>query len=212
MGLKDKILHYSDKFKEIIEEVDGVKTLETENWGWENYRYESPYFRLAHVERYFLDNLLVLHITTFPTKNYTMPIYGFDVVCNEKTQTMMGAFIDRSPVLWHKPFHNTVWDTNRVLPYWATIFSEDFIALKPTAEEHDRIFQTALSIFQTYMEELLSDEHRTDDDEVIRQIIQKQNEYSTHQSQNKRTFGALKAKVGAERAKYFMENILFPTF
>jgi hypothetical protein len=41
-------------------------------------------------------------------------------------------------------------------------------------------------------------------------IIEKQNRYCEVQSSNPRTFGALKAKIGEERARYFMEQILFP--
>jgi hypothetical protein len=42
------------------------------------------------------------------------------------------------------------------------------------------------------------------------QIIELQNNYCKVQSANPRTFNVLKAKIGEERAKYFMEEILFP--
>ena len=50
--LKDRIYYHSEKFKELIESQDDVKEIHTDDYGWENYRYESPNFRLAHVERY----------------------------------------------------------------------------------------------------------------------------------------------------------------
>ena len=46
----------------------------------------------------------------------------------------------------------------------------------------------------------------------IEQIIEKQNIYCEHQASNKRTFGALKANIGEEKAKFFMEQVLFPKF
>jgi hypothetical protein len=37
-----------------------------------------------------------------------------------------------------------------------------------------------------------------------------QNRYCEQQQKNERTYNVLKAKLGEEKAKYFMENILFP--
>jgi hypothetical protein len=41
-------------------------------------------------------------------------------------------------------------------------------------------------------------------------ILAAQNRYCENQQKNERTYNVLKAKLGAEKAKYFMENILFP--
>jgi hypothetical protein len=45
---------------------------------------------------------------------------------------------------------------------------------------------------------------------VEEDIIKVQNNYCDIQSKNPRTYNVLKAKIGEERAKYFMEQILFP--
>ena len=210
MDLKEKIIHHSDKFKKLIESQSGVKPLETEDWGWENYRYAGDRFRLAHVERYFLDGMLILHITCFPTQNYQNPVFGFDVVCAERTGKMSGAFLDLSPILYDKPFHNIQWNNDRKLPYWATVFSKQFIAIRPTEDEHDKLFETAYEIFENYLNELNSDTYRVEDVSVIEDIITKQNEYCEYQAKNERTFAALKHHVGEEKARYFMSKILFP--
>ena len=208
--LKTKIIYYSDKFKQLIEKQNGVKLLDTEDFGWENYRYESPKFRLAHIERYFHDNLLVLHITCFPRETDSSPIFGFDVVCSEKTQKISGAFLDLSPVLFDKQFHNSVWNSDRKLPYWATIFSKYFIAVRPTEDEHDKLFELAFEIFEKFLNDLNSDIYKVENETYINKIIEKQNEYCIHQAKNERTFGALKTKIGEEKARYFMTKILFP--
>ena len=78
--LKDRIFHHSEKFKALIEAQDGVELMETEDYGWENYRYENDRFRLAHVERYSHMGLEVVHITCFPRESSKMPMFGFDVV------------------------------------------------------------------------------------------------------------------------------------
>jgi hypothetical protein len=40
--------------------------------------------------------------------------------------------------------------------------------------------------------------------------MEKQNTYCKVQASNPRTYSALKALIGEEKARYFMENILFP--
>jgi len=210
MDLRNKIIYHSEKFKQLIENQPQVALLETEEFGWENYRYKSKNFRLAHVERYFHDNLLVLHITCFPHSNNTSPVFGFDVVCSEKSQQISGAFLDLSPIVFEQDFHTTTWNSDRKLPVWATIFSKQFIAVRPTPEEHDKLFELAFEIFETYLHQLDSGVNITDNQEQLEQIFIKQNEYCEYQSKNERTFSALKAKIGEDRARHFMTNILFP--
>ena len=41
-------------------------------------------------------------------------------------------------------------------------------------------------------------------------IVAAQNRYCENQQKNERTYNVLKAKLGEERAKYFITNILFP--
>ena len=210
MNLRSKIIHHSEKFKQLILSQPQVALLETEEFGWENYRYESKNFRLAHVERYFHDNLLVLHITCFPHSNNTCPVFGFDVVCSEKSQQISGAFLDLSPIGFEQDFHTTTWNSDRKLPVWATIFSKQFIAVRPSEDEHDKLFELAFEIFETYLHQLDSGLNITDSQEQLEQIFIKQNEYCEYQSKNERTFSALKAKIGEDRARHFMTNILFP--
>jgi hypothetical protein len=208
--LVERITYHSEKFKNLIESIDGVKELHTDDYGWENYRYESPIFRLAHVERYFVGSLAVCHITCFPHKNSKAPIFGFDVVGGTNSGKISGAFIDCSPVLYDEDWHNTEWNTDRKLPYWASVFSEQFIAVRPTEDEYEKIFETAWGVFQRYIEQLRSEVDITSDSNELRIIIENQNIYCRHQADNPRTFGALKTEIGEERATYFMQKVLFP--
>ena len=210
MSLKTELFELSEKFKSIIESQQGVVEVPTEDFGWDNFRYESPTFRLAHVERYFIGGLLVLHVTCFPHKNSKAPVFGFDIVGGDAKDKIAGAFLDLSPIMYDESFHTTEWNTDRKLPIWATVFSEQFIAVRPTSEEHTKLYDTGLDIFQRFIDKLNSGVDITDSDDEIEQIIQKQNVYCEHQADNKRTFGALKTKIGEERAKYFMTKVLFP--
>ena len=213
-NIVERIKYHSDKFKELIEAQAGVSELHTDDYGWENYRYESPLFRLAHVERYSHMGLQVVHITCFPHKNSKAPIFGFDVVGyqNDEAQTskISGVFIDVSPIMYEEKWHDTQWNKDRKLPVWATVFSKDFIAVRPTEDEYEKVFEVGFTAFEKYIETLNSEVDLTDDVNEIEQIIDKQNTYCKHQASNARTYGALKANIGEEKARYFMEKVLFP--
>ena len=213
-NIVERIKYHSDKFKELIEAQAGVSELHTDDYGWENYRYESPLFRLAHVERYSHMGLQVVHITCFPHKNSKAPIFGFDVVGyqNDEAQTskISGVFIDVSPIMYEEKWHDTQWNKDRKLPVWATVFSKDFIAVRPTEDEYEKVFEVGFTAFEKYIETLNSEVDLTDDVNEIEQIIDKQNTYCKHQASNRRTYGALKANIGEEKARYFMEKVLFP--
>jgi hypothetical protein len=45
---------------------------------------------------------------------------------------------------------------------------------------------------------------------IQRLVVEAQNYYCEQQSKNERTYNVLKAKLGEERAKYFMDTVLFP--
>jgi len=212
--LKERIFYHSEKFKELIESQEGVEPLETDDYGWENYRYESPNFRLAHVERYSNKGLEVVHITCFPYENSKAPIFGFDVVgfesAEDERSKISGVFIDWSPIMYEEKWHDSTWNKDRKLPYWATVFSKDFIAVRPTEDEYEKIFEVGFDAFQRWMDKINSDADLTEDVEEIQQIIENQNTYCEHQASNKRTMGALTANIGEEKARYFMTEVLFP--
>ena len=213
-NIVERIKYHSDKFKEIIEAQAGVSELHTDDYGWENYRYESPLFRLAHVERYSHMGLQVVHITCFPHKNSKAPIFGFDVVGYHNDEKQMskisGVFIDFSPIKYEEKWHDSKWNKDRKLPVWATVFSKDFIAVRPTEDEYEKVFEVGFTAFEKYIEKLNSKEDLTEDIGEIEQIVERQNTYCEHQASNKRTFGALQANIGKEKAKFFMEEVLFP--
>ena len=160
--------------------------------------------------------LEVVHITCFPRENSKAPVYGFDVVGyqNDEKQVakISACFMDYSPTMYEEKWHNTTWNKDRKLPVWATVFSKDFIAVRPTEDEYEKIFEVGFEAFEKYIKKLNSKEDLTDNISEIEQIIEKQNIYCEHQASNKRTFGALKANNGEDKAKFFMEQVLFPKF
>jgi hypothetical protein len=211
MNLKEYIIQQSDRFIKRLESENGIEPIETTEWGWENHLCRSKSFRQVHIERYFHDNLMVLHITLFPHKNSTLPIFGFDLIVLPKSDKISAVFLDYSPtydeVIWIAPQFKEKYE----LPEWTDgIFSKYFVACRPEEDEYQTLFDTAYNMFDTILNRSKSDMYITEDDDIIKIITEKQNLYCERQWNNKRTLGALKSKVGKERAEYFMKTILFP--
>ena len=206
MSYKKTLDNIATDVELIIAKNDG-KLIPTEDFGWSNKRYVSDEFRLAHIERYSDNNLEVLHITCFPNEEYQHPIFGFDIICTEKKP--LAAFMDWSPV------DNTIsywcgydFEKEYPLPDWAKmIFSPLVIAVIPNDKELIKLSDIVEHSFDLYMKTLKGSkksEYRSE------YIVAAQNRYCDNQQKNERTYNVLKAKLGEEKAKYFMETILFP--
>lgn len=196
----------SIEFLHLIEHTTNLVELTTEDYGWDNFRYRSDIFRMAHVERYYDDKINVLHVTTFPHFWSPEPIFGFDVIMTNDVP--IGAYMDFSPVINKYNFDDDIsWSEKKPLPEWANVFSENFILIKPnSSEELEKFCKFGLSKYKWYLDEILTKSSKDD----INIIIEKQNNYCEVQSHNPRTYNVLKAKLGESTAKYFMEKILFP--
>ena len=94
------------------------------------------------------------------------------------------------------------------LPDWAKlIFSPNALAIIPNDYEMDSLSNNVVESFELYLDVLNNSKENTD---RVDYIVAAQNRYCENQQKNERTFNVLKAKLGKERAKYFMETILFP--
>ncbi len=206
MNYNEYLNQLANKFQQMVLKAPNVRDVFTEDFGWVNHRYESSLFRLAHIERYWDKNIEVLHFTTFPHKWSPEPIFGFDVIATKNM--IAGCYMDLSPVLKDYPFDTGVdFKDRKPLPEWATVFSDKFIMLKPISnDEFIRFCDWVLDKYDWYLNSLLWLERRGDESSVI----EKQNIYCSEAATNPRTFSARKAKIGEEKARYFMENILFP--
>jgi len=206
MNYKEFLNSIAQQFEtHIIITPEKMNIIPTEDYGWYNARYESELFRLAHVERYSDNKIEVLHVTTFPHKWSPEPIYGFDVICTDNK--VVGAYMDLSPGLLSYNFdEGMVFKERKPLPEWATVFSDKFILLSPESdEEFVRFVNWAVRKYVWYLSRL---EEMVQGD--VEKIIERQNTYCKVQASNPRTYNVLKHKIGEDRAKYFMEEILFP--
>jgi phycocyanobilin:ferredoxin oxidoreductase len=206
MSYKNILNKIASELQSTLEQSGGIE-IPTEDFGWSNKRYVGENFRMAHIERYSDSNLEVLHFTCFPNPTYQHPIFGFDIITTDKKP--LAAFMDWSPVdnttniesryTFEKPYP---------LPDWAKlIFSPNALAIIPNDYEMDSLSNNVVESFEIYLDVLNNSKETLDRTDYI---IAAQNRYCENQQKNERTFNVLKAKLGKEKAKYFMETILFP--
>lgn len=188
----------------IIKAEAGVVPMDTPEYGWENHRYSSPKFRMAHVEIFNQDRFMVVHTCVFPHIDDPAPIFGFDVIAGNNKVT--GVFLDLSPTVKDPGvFHNCRFKTQRDRPEWGDIFSQNWIACRPDKTEMITIIAEAQRLIKYHFTLLKQEQGNVDE------IRAGQNRYCKQQQQNEHTLRALKNLIGADRAKEFMETILFPT-
>lgn len=188
----------------IIKAEPGIEVIPTEDYGWENFRYKSPKFRLAHVEIFNQDRFMVVHCCVFPHANDPSPIFGFDVIAGEHKVT--GVFMDLSPTV-EEPgaFHNLSFAKPRERPEWGHIFSQNWIACRPNKEEMMKIVGASQKILKGYLMRIGQEQGD------VAAITAGQNRYCEYQRKNEHTYKALKNLKGEASARAFMDDILFPT-
>jgi phycocyanobilin:ferredoxin oxidoreductase len=94
------------------------------------------------------------------------------------------------------------------LPDWAKIiFSDTPLAIVPNDSEMNTLSYDVTQNFEIYLDILNNSKESLD---RVDYIVAAQNRYCENQQKNQRTYNVLKAKLGEERAKYFITNILFP--
>ena len=189
----------------IIKSEEGLDPIPTPDYGWENHRYSSPKFRMAHVEIFNQERFMVVHCCVFPHVNDPAPIFGFDVIASEHKVT--GVFLDFSPTVKEPGrFHSEIFKQQRDRPEWGNIFSQNWIACRPDKPEMMKIIRLSQDLLRDYLANWVAKE--TGEEQAIRDG---QNRYCLQQQQNEHTLRALKNLIGAEKAKEFMDTILFPT-
>jgi phycocyanobilin:ferredoxin oxidoreductase len=182
---------------------------------WQNTLLTAGTFRRAHVETFAVaERVSVLHVCLFPHLHDAAPIFGFDMVAGPARVT--GIFLDLSPVT-HRPPRPGLRDvvagaaldsfaTRRVLPEWGEIFSPDMLAIRPTdLNEVDH----ALALAKTALDGVL---RATQNGPGVpsAEIVAGQARYAEGQRRNEHTARMLAGFIGAEAARRFIDEVLFP--
>jgi len=169
------------------------------DYPWENVIYYSNLFRWGHVEFYKYNTAEIVHCVIMPHSNDAAGIFGFDVI--EINGNRTGLFMDITPTVG-KPekFIEGDLGDERDVPGWGA-FSENFVAVKP----NDGAPEKGLEVMQNYVNSSLQKSFGEK-----QEILSAQQSYVEMQRSNDKTFKMLKSHVGEEKAKKFMEEIMFP--
>ena len=194
----------AQRFCETIAAQPGAAPVETKDYGWANHRWTSVRFRMAHVEIFNRDRFMVVHCCVFPHYSDSSPIYGFDAIAGESKVT--GLFWDLSPTVKNsEPFNNIAGLVNRERPEWGDIFSEHWVACRPSPEQLTEIGDAAVSCLANYLPSLGQLRH------VREPIIAAQDRYCLQQRKNEHTLRAIRNLLGDALADEFVTTVLFPT-
>jgi phycocyanobilin:ferredoxin oxidoreductase len=192
------------RFCSVIAAQSGTTMVPTKDYGWANHRWQSVQFRMAHVEIFLRDRFMVVHCCVFPHYSDTSPIFGFDAIAGESKVT--GLFWDLSPTVRPtQPFNSIPGLVNRERPEWGDIFSEHWVACRPTPEQLPEIGDAAVACLADYLPSLGQLRH------VTEPIIAAQDRYCLQQRKNEHTLRAITNLLGPDLAQEFVTTVLFPT-
>jgi hypothetical protein len=196
----------ADAFEKIIvDHSKHLREIHTDDFGWSNKRWMSTNFRMAHVERFSQPKFSVLHVVIFPHVMDPSAIFGFDIIASDTKAT--GVFFDFSPtILPSDIISDRTWKEPRERPSWGNIFSDHWIACRPSFEEAEHICEMACEKLKLHLLSL-----GTKYSYRLHDIVKAQNQYSLNQRQNEHTTRVILKLLGEERGKYFVNEILFPT-
>jgi phycocyanobilin:ferredoxin oxidoreductase len=204
MNFMNLLHETADKLAATISSHPAASRLATKDYGWENHRWVSPDFRLAHLEVFDRDSFMVVHCCVFPHVDDASPIFGFDVIASETKVT--GVFMDLSPTLLPSvPFADLDIEKARQRPEWGDIFSENWIACRPTADEMQAIAAESVKLLDRYLQSLRQPTIDTAG------VIAAQDHYCLQQRKNEHTYRAIKNLLGDQLAEEFISTVLFPT-
>lgn len=165
------------------------------DYPWDNKVWHSDRFAWAHLERYYTDKVSVLHFVIMPNRCSYSPIFGFDII--EISGVLTGMFLDVTPMPTGVTLPNV--GVTRERPEWANFFSEQFVCVKPNSIQDA---YEAVPVLDMYMT-LLPGTCDSDQGKI-------QQHYIDGQRRNPQTFKMLKSHIGEEKAREFIDNILFP--
>lgn len=189
---------------------------------WENDFYFNPSIRYGHLEYFKSVNgkIEVLHCTFFPSYFKNIPIYGFDVIALNNIVT--GIFCDFTDCIDAnetlnirlKEIKQKYIQNHRQLPEWADFFSKNFISINTKELDQNDLVKTFSGLFLEYVmfveNQNLNNEYLNSDN--VKKSISIQNSYSFNQRKNDKTYKALSAYIGADKAREFIDSILFPAY
>ena len=182
-----------------------------------NTMYKNPVLRKMHLELAEINDMRILHCVLFPDVHYKLPIFGCDIVANDKTVT--AAIVDVSPV--HgvtETFYNNIRDISnkvsfsgkRPLPLWGDEIFSPYCKFTSLKEDEDmaNFYCIVLHYLNQYRQEVLNAKRDTFWVDVMKRIDD-QTWYCQSQKKNDKTRGILEHWFDKEYADMYMNEVLF---
>ena len=188
---------------------------------WNNDLYLSPSIRYGHVEYFKAEGRVeVLHTVFYPSFFKPLPIFGFDIIALGGKVTGLFCDFTRAPFTIEalsrslKDLNHKYKDNIRTLPEWANFFSEDFVCINPKGLDEKELVEDFLGIFRCFIGYSNWEDYtgKYNKMEEVKQSINSQNFYSLNQRKNDKTSKALAVYIGEEKARDFIDNVLFPVY
>jgi phycocyanobilin:ferredoxin oxidoreductase len=204
-------------FPDVEKMVSPIPEVSKDGISIKNTMYKTPVLRKMHLELAEINNMRILHCVLFPDVHYKLPIFGCDIVANEKTVT--AAIVDLSPV--HgipETFYNSIRDISnkvsfsgkRPLPLWGDEIFSPYCKFASLKEEEDmaNFYCIVLHYLNLYRQAVLDAKRDTFWVDVMKRIDD-QTWYCKSQKKNDKTRGILKSWFDEEFADMYMNEVLF---
>ncbi len=198
--------------------VEGA--LEGERLTIENLCYQTRQFRKLHLELAHLNQGLdILHCVMFPRSDYSLPIFGTDLV-GSKTGIISAAIVDLSPVnpdrslpLCYQRKLSQLSPLelleSRALPEWGDIFSDYCLFARLSNEQEGEKFLQRVEDYLKLHCEIAKETKPLQSLQAIDDIRSGQLNYCLKQQQNDKTRRVLEKSFGTEWTERYMTTMLF---
>ena len=181
-----------------------------------NEMWSCAQLRKIHLETCKTKYLDVLHCVFFPDPRYKLPIFGCDIIANNRIVT--AAIVDVSPVKGVrsnfykdiKPISEKYMDFDfRKLPLWADIFSPHckFMRLH---KQHEQIMY--IQLLEEYLTVYVNAVKKAEKDKNLDSSYERYQDqiyYCTQQKRNKKTEAVLGSWFDPNWARDYIDTVLF---
>ena len=181
-----------------------------------NEMYKTPKLRKVHLEVANIGKLKILHSVFFPNPKYDLPIFGCDVVQNEKIVT--AAIVDISPITGAEHVYDKLctisnnfrFKERRPLPLWGDEIFSPFCKFVRLTEDIEmaNFYCIVLEYLSVFCEAVRDAELDTDWIKETRRMDD-QIWYCNQQKKNDKTRGILEKFFGKQWAENYIDTILF---
>lgn len=182
----------------------------------ENKMYKSPKLRKIHLEVANIGKLKILHCVFFPNPKYDIPIFGCDIVQNEKVIT--AAIVDVSPITGSEHVYeklstisnNFRFKEKRPLPLWGDEIFSPFCKFVRLTEDIEiaNFYCVVLEYLGVFCESVRDAELDPDWIKEVRRMDD-QIWYCTQQQKNDKTRGILENVFDKQWAENYIATVLF---